>query len=184
MRSTLRLLVGLIVVLGAAPASAMPAPASAAVGAETPVGSFNVVGEVLVGSPQHVSAGQGRAATEESAETAVATGVAANGETGLIRSRLSLRNERGSIGLPGGRGYRPAGGAADFDLDELAQFAHGHAGVDDLTRPGLSEIRRVLDRGVPTPLEGQNAFRLDYKGVRVIINEDMPWRSTAYYPGG
>ncbi|WP_262850887.1 RHS repeat domain-containing protein [Mumia quercus] len=94
-----------------------------------------------------------------------------------------VRDERGSAGLPASRGYRPAGGAADYDLDELAQLTHQHAGIDDLTRPSFDEIRRVLSRGKPTPLTGQNAVQLDHRGVRVIVNEDMPWRSTAYYPG-
>jgi len=112
--------------------------------------------------------------------------LAADSESGWFSSRLAemrANPERGSIGLPGACGYTPSGGAADFDLDELAQLARSHAGADDMTRPSLSEIRRVLDRGSPTPLDGQNAVQLDYKGVHVIINEDMPWRSTAYYPG-
>ena len=54
------------------------ASASAAVGAETRVGAFNVADEVLVGPPQHVSAGQGRVAAEKPAGIVVATGVAAN----------------------------------------------------------------------------------------------------------
>lgn len=114
-----------------------------------------------------------------------ATSAAAAGGAGSTGSRLAraLADDTGSIGLPGARGYRPSGGASDFNLDELAQMVSGHAGVDDLGRPGLEEIRRTLNRGAVTSLEGQNAVRVDYQGVRVIINEDLPWRSTAYYPG-
>lgn len=83
----------------------------------------------------------------------------------------------------GGRGYIPGGAAAEFDLDELAQMARGHAGADNLERPSFSEIRTALDRGTGTSLPGQNSYRFDYNGVRVIVSEDLLWRSTAYYPG-
>ncbi len=51
--------------------------ASAAGVAENRVEALNVAGEVLVGPPEHVSAGQSRDAAEESAGIVVATGVAA-----------------------------------------------------------------------------------------------------------
>jgi hypothetical protein len=49
------------------------ASASAAVGAETRVGAISHTVEPLVGPPQHVSAGQGRDAAEDSAGIVVAT---------------------------------------------------------------------------------------------------------------
>lgn len=33
----------------------------------------------------------------------------------------------------------------------------------------------------PTDLGGRT--QLDHRGVRVIVNEELPWRSTAFYPG-
>jgi hypothetical protein len=81
-------------------------------------------------------------------------------------------------------GYTPAGGAADFSREEVAQLIYQHIGEGDIPgRPSLNEIETVLDRGKPVPIPGQNAVQLEYGGVRVIVNEDMPWRSTAYYPG-
>jgi hypothetical protein len=59
------------------------ASASAAGVAETRVGAFNVAGEVPVGPPQHVSAGQSRDAAEISHQIVVATGVATKTARGL-----------------------------------------------------------------------------------------------------
>ena len=54
------------------------ASASAAGVAETRVGPFNVVGEVPVGPPEHISAGQRLGEEPSQVIQAVATGVAAN----------------------------------------------------------------------------------------------------------
>lgn len=94
-------IIGLIAVL-AAILLGTTSSASAAVGAETRVGAFNVADEVLVGPPQDVSAGQGRDAGLDPASIVVANGVAAKTESGLA-GRLALRNERGAVGLPGGK---------------------------------------------------------------------------------
>ena len=81
-------------------------------------------------------------------------------------------------------GYTPAGGGADFSREEIAQLTYQHVGAGDIAgRPSLEEIQTVLDRGQPVQLPGQNSIQLEYGGGRVIVNEDMPWRSTAYYPG-
>ena len=50
-------------------------------------------------------------------------------------------------------------------------------------RPSLDEIQNVITRGTPEPISGQNAVRIQQGNVRVIINEDNPLRSTAYYTG-
>lgn len=85
-------------------------------------------------------------------------------------------------------GYTPAGGFADSDIDEVAQTIYQHIGEGDIPgRPGLAEIREALTRGAPEPLtqgDGSIAQMINYRGLRVIINEDLPWRSTAFYPGG
>jgi len=71
-----------------------------------------------------------------------------------------------------------------YSLDEIAEFARGHAGDDNpaMGRPGLSEIEDVLKSGAKSP-GGGNSIRFDYNGVRVIVNLDNPLRSTTYYPG-
>jgi Pretoxin HINT domain len=81
-------------------------------------------------------------------------------------------------------GYTPSGGASELSREEIAQLAYQHIGEGDIAgRPSLEEIQTVLDRGEPVKLQGQNAVQLDHNGVRVIVNEDIPWRSTSYYPG-
>jgi hypothetical protein len=45
----------------------------------------------------------------------------------------------------------------------------------------LVRWRSSAERG-PVRLGGQNAAKFDQNGVRVIINYDLPWKSTAYYP--
>lgn len=55
-------------------------------------------------------------------------------------------------------------------------------------RPTRSQIEAALDKGTPKPPGNQQdpnsrQEQFDYKGVRVILNYDMPWKSTAYYPG-
>ncbi|HET6710855.1 RHS repeat-associated core domain-containing protein [Amycolatopsis sp.] len=71
-----------------------------------------------------------------------------------------------------------------FSQDEVAEFANSHAGDGNpaMGRPKLSEIQRTLKNGKTSP-GGGNSVRYDCDGVRVIVNRDMPWRSTAYYPG-
>ncbi len=85
-------------------------------------------------------------------------------------------------------GYTPAGGFGDSDLDEVAQAIYQHVGAGDVPgRPSLEQIREALTRGVPEvrkQRDGTLAQEINYQGVRVIINENSPWRSTAYFPGG
>lgn len=74
--------------------------------------------------------------------------------------------------------------AADFDADELAQLTYQHIGAGDIAgRPSLSQIGDALaTEGVQLP--DQNAVRFLVDDVVVIINEDVPWRSTSYFQGG
>ena len=78
---------------------------------------------------------------------------------------------------------RPVAGL-DYTADELAQLAYQHAGEGELAgRPSLEQIHRALTSVEGRPIPGQNAVRFDFQGVRVIVNRDVPWRSTAYFPG-
>ena len=81
------------------------------------------------------------------------------------------------------RRYIPSGAAAGYDLDELAQLTYQHVGAGDIPgRPSFDQIRRALDTE-PQQIVGQNAVRFEYEGVTVIVNEDLPTRSTAFFPG-
>ncbi|MGB3438436.1 MAG: polymorphic toxin-type HINT domain-containing protein [Actinophytocola sp.] len=103
-------------------------------------------------------------------------------------SPVLVHNEGPFCGKPIGK---KASGDSDFhgsgySLDEMVEFVNGH--VDDgnpaMNRPGLSEIENALRNAGPVQREGQNAAEFNYRGVRVIINYDVPWRSTTYYLGG
>jgi hypothetical protein len=80
--------------------------------------------------------------------------------------------------------YEFGGEAANFSDDELAQFVYQHVGEGDLAgRPALDQIARVMQRGTPTRIR-DDAVQFDLDGIRVIINESMPWRSTAVVRNG
>jgi hypothetical protein len=68
-----------------------------------------------------------------------------------------------------------------YTAGELAQLADRHAGAG--ARPAREEIERVIASAEPRPVRGQNAVRFDDRGVSVIVNRDLPWRSTAYFAG-
>ncbi len=71
--------------------------------------------------------------------------------------------------------------AADFDRDELAQLAYQHAGEGDLARrPTIEQIYETLGTQGSYILD-RNAVEFIHKGVKVIINEDVPWKSTAFF---
>jgi hypothetical protein len=49
-------------------------------------------------------------------------------------------------------------------------------------RPSRSQVEATLRGAGPRLLPGQNSSAFDHNGVRSIINWDMPWRSTSYFP--
>jgi hypothetical protein len=51
-------------------------------------------------------------------------------------------------------------------------------------RPTSAQVDEALTRGEAVRLPGQNAEYFDFGGVRVIVNYDMPWRSTAFWKVG
>ena len=87
----------------------------------------------------------------------------------------------------GGGEYQPAEGfrGSEYNQDEIEQFVNGHTGDGDpaMNRPTQDQVNAALNKGTPVKLEGQNAESFDYNGVRVIVNYDMPWRSTSYKIG-
>jgi hypothetical protein len=73
---------------------------------------------------------------------------------------------------------------SDYSLNEIVEFVNGHTGDGNpaMGRPTANQIETTLRQAGPVQLSGQNSSRFDYNGVRVIVNWDMPWKSTAYYP--
>ena len=75
-------------------------------------------------------------------------------------------------------------GGVNYSDDEIAQLAFRHVGAGaDPARPTLDEISTTLAKGNPVAREGRDAVTYEYDGVRVIVNEKLPWRSTAYRIG-
>jgi hypothetical protein len=50
-------------------------------------------------------------------------------------------------------------------------------------RPSFQQIESVLRQADPEQVGGQNSAQFVSNGIRVIVNYDMPWRSTAYFIG-
>ncbi len=123
------------------------ASASASVGAETRVGAFNVTGEVLVEPPEHVSAGQHPGRAEESVETVVATGVAANTATG---GAAAVR-----VGQAGEAAVRSA-----FDIGPKATVQVGTRTriLDGLSDEAVSEVKNVASQSFTLQLKDSLAY--------------------------
>ncbi|MFJ8813037.1 polymorphic toxin-type HINT domain-containing protein [Amycolatopsis thermoflava] len=107
------------------------------------------------------------------------------GETPVL-----VHNSGPDCGVPtGGRNGDQLGRegfhGSDYSLDEIVEFVNGHTGDGNpaMVRPSAAEVETALRQAGPRQLEGQNSSRFDYNGVRVIVNRDVPWRSTAYYRG-
>jgi hypothetical protein len=84
----------------------------------------------------------------------------------------------------GGDDYEPTEGFRDseYSRDEYVEFVNGHTGDANpgMPRPTPAQVEEALDKATPQKLEGQNAELFRYGDVKVILNYDMPWRSTAY----
>ncbi len=52
-----------------------------------------------------------------------------------------------------------------------------------MPRPTQAQVEEALTKGTPQKLDGQNAELFRYGDTKVILNYDMPWRSTAYTIG-
>ncbi|MFI9387635.1 putative T7SS-secreted protein [Kutzneria sp. NPDC052558] len=78
---------------------------------------------------------------------------------------------------------------SEFNRDEIEEFINGHTGdsMPGMNRPSPQQVSEVLDKATPVRLPGQNAeeFVATVNGdkIRVIVNYDMPWRSTTYKIG-
>jgi len=87
-------------------------------------------------------------------------------------------------GSGGSEEFEPTEGfrGSEFSKDEIVEFINGHTddGNPVLDRPSQAQIEAALTKGKPVRLPGQNAESFDYGGVRVIVNYDVPWRSTSF----
>ncbi|MEV6031477.1 hypothetical protein AB0L65_10035 [Nonomuraea sp. NPDC052116] len=117
----------------------------------------------------------------------VSAGFVGLGALGLTGIALSQASPESSEGGEGGEQEAPDEDfeGTGFSREERAQLVYRHAGGGDLAgRPSFGKILETLTKGRPTELEGQNAVKYEYQGVRVIINRDQPLRSTGYRIGG
>jgi hypothetical protein len=84
--------------------------------------------------------------------------------------------------------YEPAEGfrGSEFSKDEIVEFINGHTGDADptLARPSPAQVEAALTRGTPTKIPGRNAEEFDYEGIHVVVNYDMPWRSSSWFTRG
>jgi exonuclease VII small subunit len=84
--------------------------------------------------------------------------------------------------------YEPAEGfrGSEFSKDEIVEFINGHTGDADPTmaRPSPAQVEAALTRGTPTKIPGRNAEEFDYEGIHVVLNYDMPWRSSSWFTKG
>jgi hypothetical protein len=79
----------------------------------------------------------------------------------------------------------------NLSIDELADAVYQHTGAGDVQvggsarRPTRDEIYEAIDLGrreeKAQDVEGEIAVYYEFGGVRVIVNPQMPFRSTAYY---
>jgi hypothetical protein len=44
----------------------------------------------------------------------------------------------------------------------------------------MKQVTEALTKGTPEPMPGQDAECWVYKGIKVIVNCDKPWRSSAW----
>jgi hypothetical protein len=108
-------------------------------------------------------------------------GLGALGLTGVMLSQTGPESSESGGDEPPFEDFEGTG----FSREEMAQIAYQHAGAGDLAdRPTYAQILKALERGRATGLEGQNAVKYEYRGVRVVINRDLPLRSTAHKIGG
>lgn len=143
--------------------SGTTASASAAVGAETRVGAISFVGEVPVGPPQHITAGQRLGNSIAGADFVVATGVAANAVDDGVS--LSLRYK------PGWNSAQRS--AADAKVAALNDAAGaGALRVTPVQRAGTSASSRYRSAGgtVPRGADVDHTIDLQLGGLDDIAN--------------
>ncbi len=136
------------------------ASASAAGVAETRVGAFNVVGEVLVGPPEHITAGQRLGEAAPQADFVVATGVAAKSADEFVdlasASRRSHILDGHRYGGEAGNTWFPKGWSDDKIMQSVSDIA---------TDPSLTWVQQTGRAGAAYT-RGGAPVRYTVEGVR------------------
>jgi len=81
-----------------------------------------------------------------------------------------------------GEGFR----GSEFSQDEIVQFINGHTDNANpvMRRPSQTQIEAALTKGKVVQVSGRNAEEFEYNGVHVVVNYDMPWRSSSWFING
>jgi hypothetical protein len=148
----------------------------------------------VVGAPAGVAINVGSAAVIAGGAT-----VATAGLSHLMMNAAgddSVHPASTDHGATGGGEYEPVEGfrGSDFSRDEIEEFVNGHTGdsMPGMNRPTPQQVKQVLDDAQPVRLRNadgteRNAeeFVATVNGdrIRVIVNYDMPWKSTSYKIG-
>jgi RsiW-degrading membrane proteinase PrsW (M82 family) len=111
-------------------------------------------------------------------EAAIGTAVVAAVVGGIGVALLDDDEDGGDTGPAASR--QPVPGLP-YSAGELARLAERHAGAAG--RPTRQEIERAIASAAPQPVRGHNAVRFDDQGVTVVVDRDLPWRSTAWFAG-
>ena len=105
----------------------------------------------------------------------------ATGDDGVSPART---DHQGS----GGDDYEPTEGfrGSEYSKDELVQFINGHTDNANpaMGRPSEAQVEAALTKGKTVQVPGRNAEEFEYKGVHVVLNYDMPWRSSSWFVQG
>lgn len=157
------------------------ASASAAVGAETRVGAFNVVGEVPVGPPENITAGQRLGNCVAGPDFVVATGVAAEGAGDGAETFYRTMSKEHFAELQS-TGRVPA--TSETFISPSAEFSSAYEGqmVEFSVRPGttssLAEVgvrdasaaTRATFPNMPGVSSGWTSSSAFFKGEGGVIN--------------
>jgi hypothetical protein len=88
----------------------------------------------------------------------------------------------------GGGDYEPTEGfrGSEYSKDEIVQFVNGHTDNANpaMGRPSEAQVEAALTKGEAVKLPGRNAEEFEYKGVHVVVNYDIPWRSSSWFING
>ncbi|MEU0502709.1 hypothetical protein [Nocardia sp. NPDC005998] len=91
-----------------------------------------------------------------------------------------------SAGREPTRPQRDCPPAATYTQAEIEEFINGHTGDGNpaTKRPTAAEVHDALTNGTPEPMgDGRTAEQAEqfvYKGIKVVVNYEMPWKSTAW----
>ncbi|MFI7669289.1 hypothetical protein [Nocardia sp. NPDC049526] len=75
---------------------------------------------------------------------------------------------------------------SEYTQAEIEEFINGHTGDGNPTmdRPTPEQVHDALTKGTPEPMgDGRTAEQAEqfvYKGIKVVVNYEMPWKSTAW----